>query len=157
MRRRRRRQHQQKKEKRRCTCTFQSTDTQQQPLGSCARECQPQVPVQQGGTLDLLCPDTVQDDRQTTMFVHRAFKSRDILVQCNFGLYVKLLCFKAAGLAEFHVMCTGHAMFGECEECVCSLWKGQTSGLARGFLFTYRQTGSSTTPETSCNESNIVA
>ena len=70
-------------------------------------------------TLDLLCPETVQDDGRATVFVHRAFKSRDILVQRNFDLYMKLLCFKAAGLAEFRVVCTGHAMFGECEECVC--------------------------------------
>ena len=70
-------------------------------------------------TLDLLCPETVQDDGRATVFVHRAFKSRDILVQRNFDLYMKLLCFKAAGLAEFRVVCTGHAIFGECEECVC--------------------------------------
>ena len=53
------------------------------------------------------------------MFVHRSFKNRDILVQRNINTYMGLLCFKAAGLAEFRVVCTGHAMFGEREECVC--------------------------------------
>ena len=90
-------------------------------------------------TLDVLCPDTVHMDNsnnnsnnnnsndnnnnsrngRATVFVHRTFKSRDILVQRNINTYMGLLCFKAAGLAEFRVVSTGHAMFGECEECVC--------------------------------------
>ena len=70
-------------------------------------------------TLDLLCPETVQSNGRATVLVHRAFKNREILVQRDIRTYMKLLCFKTAGLAEFRVVCTGRAMLGGCEECVC--------------------------------------
>ena len=52
-------------------------------------------------TLDILCPDTVYMDSSSsnnsngraTLFVHRSFKNRDILVQRNINTYMRLLCF----------------------------------------------------------------
>ena len=106
-------------------------------------------------TLDLLCPETVQDDGQATVFVHRAFKNRDILAQRNINMYMRLLCFKAAGLAEFRVVYTGHAMFGECEECVCVQPVEGTNLWIDKRLLVHPCTDNDTIPATTSNESAL--
>lgn len=72
-----------------------------------------------GDTLEILCPEAVMEDGHATLFIHRAWNGKDMLMQRYLNDYKSLLDFKEECVLEFKVTQVGHFTYGGYDECVC--------------------------------------
>lgn len=72
-----------------------------------------------GDTIEVLCPETIMEDRLSTLFVHRALNNKDMLMQRYLSDYTPQLEFKEECVLKFKVTQIGHFTCGSYEECVC--------------------------------------
>lgn len=71
-------------------------------------------------TLSILCPETVMDeDDLATVFIHREWNGKDMLMQRNFKDYINLLEFKEECVLEFPVLQIGCLTYGRRDEFLC--------------------------------------
>ena len=74
-----------------------------------------------GDTLNVLCPETAtEDDGHVTVFVHREWNGKDMLVQRNFSDYKDSLEYKGDCVLEFPVKKVGYMTYGGYDEFVCT-------------------------------------
>ena len=72
-----------------------------------------------GDTLNVLCPETVMEDGQATVFVHRERNGKDMLMQRDFNDYKDALEFKEECVLEFPVTKIGKLTYGNTDEFLC--------------------------------------
>ena len=72
-----------------------------------------------GDTLNVLCPETVMEDGQATVFVHRECNGKYMLMQRNFHDYKDRLEFKEERVLEFPVKKVGYMVYGGYDEFLC--------------------------------------
>lgn len=72
-----------------------------------------------GDIVEVLCPETVMEDRLSTLFIHRLSSGKEMLMQRHLSDYTNQLEFKEECTLRYKVIQTGHFTCGSYEECVC--------------------------------------